>query len=833
MIDTRKPPLRDIYAYTTQTDRALNRYKIGETIKQTTDERIKQQDGSSNSEKLEKIAEIQQIPYTDQQIRVEIERLGLGFPLRKEWCVIPGKCAEALRAAVNSLTYNIPRINNYSMRAEQEVCHDKAMAAFNAGCLNFLMGTVMRFGKTFTSLMIAQTLGVQNALVITGKPEVRDSWKSELEQHVNFVDWNFVDLRDTTLSLDTIDFTKKNLFFVSFQYLLSDAEGVDKTWISKLPINLLLTDEEHHASKTDKSRTILDSFGSVRTIAMSGTPIESRLSGRYEEENSFYWSYRETAQNNPGFPKLNIFGMGVAQEVAQEADAGGFVEENAFHINKMFATENGKLLYEADVRNWLEKIFDLRPMSRTRRIDSPEHIPGLQSQNFNHILMRVPYSVDAAAALTELLTDQLPDRKIILAAGSANGAVKNIAEVKRLIAQNDKTITVTCGRFETGVTVPEWGAVYLCDGGRSPEAFWQLIFRASTPCTTSSWEKKEFYVFDFDPHRALEMMYTAAAVSRRPEQDMGGAIIRWLDVAPILQHDGSQFVEINAENVLKAFDGMTAGNMLERYASDLGIRNLYKTEAFDILTDISPASARKMEHILANNPDLEKGKVKELLTKAAAAKEKEELRRLKQKLKTVLRRIPMALPKLGAVDLSSLLNTSDTEYFEATVGISVDDYEILINSGVIDANWQNDCIISTVNYLTRIEGNPEALWKILGLYASMGSEVSPGTPRAIANEMLDALDENIWKDPTKTFCNPNISDGTFFFLLVERLMSGLADIVQDPDRRLCHILTRQVYGFDHKVGPLGFVQSIAERYYNTRALGVELNLKLRNILEEN
>ena len=820
---------RDIYAYTTESNRLKDWVKIGETVKQEVDYRIRQQDGTACPEELEKIVVIDGVSFEDGLIRKEIERLKLGWPIRKEWMKIVGgvdKALEAIQIAINSLELGIVRVNSYKMRPEQQECHDKAVAAFAAGYHDFLMGTVMRYGKTFTSLMIAQTRGVQNALVITGKPEVRDSWRDELEQHVNFVDWNFVDLRDVTLSRSDVDFTKKNLFFVSFQYLLANAEGVDKTWINNLPIDLLFTDEEHHASKTEKSRIILDSFAGIPRVSMSGTPMESRMSGRYEEANSFYWSYREAALNNPDFPKLNIYGMDVARAAALEAASGGFVDENAFHINKMFAAENGKFLYESDVRSWLEKVFDLRSMSRTRRTDSPECIPGLQSQNFNHILMRVPYSVDAAVALAELLTELLPDRKIILASGSANGAVKDIAEVNRLIAQNDKTITVTCGRFETGVTVPEWGAVYLCDGGRSPEAYWQLIFRASTPYITDSWKKKGFYVFDFDPHRSLEMVYAAAATSRQSGQDMAAAITQWLDVAPILQHDGSQFVGINAENVLSVYDNMTAGNMQERYASDFGIQNIYKAEMLDILADISPVNARKIEYILNNNPDLEKGKLKKLVEKAVSAKEREELRRTRLKLKAVLRRIPMAVTKLGAVDIDSLLNTNDTEYFEATVGISIDDYENLINTGAIDRDWQDDCIINTANWCMRIDNqNSDALWKILGLYASMGSEVSPGTPKALANEILDALPEDVWSDPARVFYDPFLSNGMFYFLVVERLMKGLKNDIPDDKARLKHILQNQVYGATGDLGPYGFIRTIVKRFYKTLELGIEPSLE--------
>lgn len=830
--------LNHIYGYSTDSDREKGWAKIGQTTNQTVDDRIRQQDTSSNSEPLKKLCEIRNVRFTDHQIRNEIERLGLGYPVRKEWMFIKAgadKVAETIQKAINSLALGVVRSNSFGLRPWQRECHDKAVNAFNSGYDKFLIGAVMRFGKTFTCLKIAESLGVKAGLIITGKPEVRDSWRDELQSHVDFVGWDFVDLRDGNLSVSNIDFNKNNLFFVSFQYLLTKAEGVDKTWIYDLPIDLILTDEEHYGSKTEKSANILNKFGSVRTIAMSGTPIESRRSGRYEDGNSFYWSYLDAVQSNSTFPNLRIHAMDVAKSVVREAKTAGFVGDEAFNIAKVFATENGKFLYESDVRSLFEKVFDLRAMSRNRRRDSPERITGLQSDNFSHILMRVPYSVDAASAAVDLLRELLPDREIVLAAGSANGAVTNINEVKRRIAQNNKTITVTCGRFETGVTVPEWGAVYLFDGGRSPESFWQFIFRASTPLKTDSWEKKDFYVFDFDPHRSLEMMYTAASVSRKPGQEMEKAVTEWLDVAPILQHDGSQFTEIDAKSVLGAYDNMTAGKMLERFASEYGIGNVYDQSAMDILSNIKASSKRKIVQAIADNPDLEKGKVKKIVEKmkSLSASEKAEIKNLKEKVKSVLRRIPMALPKLGAVDLNSLLSTQDKDYFKATVGISVENFKELIENSVINSDWLNDCIISTVNYLARIENNPDALWKILELYASMGSEVSPGTPKNIANEMLDSLDESLWKDPTKTFCNPNVSDGTFYFLMIEKLMNGLTEAIPNEAERMRHILTNQIYGYDHKVGPLGFVKSIAERYFNTKALGIELNLEMRNILEEN
>ena len=331
--------LNHVYGYSTDSDREKGWVKIGQTTNQTVDDRIRQQDTSSNSEPLKKLCEIRNVRFTDHQIRNEIERLGLGYPVRKEWMFIKAgadKVAETIQKAINSLALGIVRSNSFPLRPWQQKCHDKAVDAFNSGYDKFLIGAVMRFGKTFTCLKIAESLGVKAGLIITGKPEVRDSWKNELQSHVNFVGWDFVDLRDGNLSVSNIDFNKKNLFFVSFQYLLTKAEGVDKTWIYDLPIDLILTDEEHYGSKTEKSANILNNFGSVRTIAMSGTPIESCRSGRYEDDNSFYWSYLDAVQSNSTFPNLRIHAMDVAKSVVREAKTAGFVGDEAFNIAKVF-----------------------------------------------------------------------------------------------------------------------------------------------------------------------------------------------------------------------------------------------------------------------------------------------------------------------------------------------------------------------------------------------------------------------------------------------------------------------------------------------------------------
>jgi type II restriction enzyme len=102
------------------------------------------------------------------------------------------------------------------------------------------------------------------------------------------------------------------------------------------------------------------------------------------------------------------------------------------------------------------------------------------------------------------------DYKIINVAGDNT---KKLEDVKDLIRRNQKSITVTCGRFNTGVTVPEWDMVMMLDDTRAPETYFQTIFRCQSP--DKSRGKELCSVIDFNPQRCLEMIYEFADITAK------------------------------------------------------------------------------------------------------------------------------------------------------------------------------------------------------------------------------------------------------------------------------------------------------------------------------
>ena len=121
----------------------------------------------------------------------------------------------------------------------------------------------------------------------------------------------------------------------------------------------------------------------------------------------------------------------------------------------------------------------------------------------------------------------------------------------------------------------------------------------------------------------------------------------------------------------------------------------------------------------------------------------------------------------------------------------------------------------------------------LGLYSNMGGEASPGTPRQLANEMLDKLPPEYWSDPEKTFLDPSMTNGMFYFLLVERLFDGLSEKIPDSRKRIVHILTKQVWGREMNKAPFEFVKKMLNKQFGIgSSINIEPNLCYNNILDE-
>ena len=704
---------RFIYVYSTATYLEKGWAKIGQTDRNP-EKRIKEQDGTSNPEELELLWSTP-IPSTlsDRDIHDELRRLGFSLVRdRREWfqCTV-----DDVRKAINSLLEGSARPNNYSLRPEQQECHDKVVEFFRTHNTHssFLINAKPRFGKCFTALAIAKTLDDKRVLILTHKPQVEDAWEEEVENHVRFK--NFIYHRATNGPVQVED-NNQLIVFCSFQQLLNKKGARKVQWMYEVEWDLILLDEEHYGTKTENSKSILDELSFEKCLSLSGTPLKSILSGLYPEDQRYDWTLtdeqaRRKAEEDGGWqtevyrslPKVTLFGIEIAPEVVEQAAKDGFIGEDAFHINKFFAAQNGKFENEMLVRLWLDSISKQIP--KKKGSFAPFFFKNVPSDAFDHLLMFMPMSVDSVKALASLLQKHsfFADYHIIVAAG-ADGLV-DIGECKKQIKKYNKTITLSCGRFNTGVTVPQWKSVFMLDGTKSAETYWQSIMRVQTswvdrdPHTgeITSYNKEECYVFDFNPQRQLEVVYDYCSQLSKKGENTNDTLKEFLDVTDVISVGKSGFVSVSVKDICSSM--FKSGAVANRFGSESAV-NAYSIseELLALLGDIPLSKLKKMNYDFGLNEDLETGKITKkqinLLSPGDKKVVKSAIQKAKEKVKMLLKRIPSVVWSSYENPVYSCdgLLTIDEKKFARVVGIDQKVFEEMIVSKCVNKTFVDRCI---------------------------------------------------------------------------------------------------------------------------------------------
>jgi hypothetical protein len=683
-----------IYVYTTQTYKENGWYKIGQTTLDAA-ERVKQQDSTSNPEALILLDSWDACGKSDIEFHKFIESNGMSKTRdNREWFNIPNGLND-IKTLWNKFVSNIARRDSYDMRPHQQECHDKAIHALTGlGYDSFLIGAVMRFGKTFTSYQIMKSLGSKNTIIVTYKPnDVKEAWRSELDNHVDFHDYQFFVANES--DYEDISSCEKNVvLFVSAQYLINESGSADKEWIYSLDTDLLIVDEQHFGGATDKFTDMIGRIEPKKKIELSGTPYKTYARGKYPEDCVYRYSKIDL--------HMKTYCIDLAADIVGLSEAAGFIDGDAFNIDKFFAAENGNFVFPQKVEDTMMKIFGVNPFQAGLNLISPFHVRGLDRNNLDHILIRLP-GVQSCLAMKKMISKIAPNYEVIFAAGKSSEAIISSRELINIIERSDKTVTLTCGRFETGITVPEWGSVFVLHGGSAPESYYQTAFRACSK--NEALNKEEFYVFDFDPSRVLELTYVSSQIVKKPGQPMVDAVSHYFDCASIYVSDGNKFAEVDSTEVIRHWeDVVSVRDISKAISSEYGMnQGFLSVGAIKALASVNAAKANALKSVLYDN-GMAKGKVKKQVAKKATAAQKKELKKLVEKMKTVCKRVPMVVIAEEHPDLHSLFDSGDpTGYFKMVTGVSLEVYREMIDSGSLDYEWQNTCIISIHNNSSMIQ----------------------------------------------------------------------------------------------------------------------------------
>lgn len=576
------------------------------------------------------------------------------------------KAIDAVKKNYNNLS-NIPSQDFVPIvfRPEQEEAIEKTLKQFRNGN-SMLWNAKMRFGKTLTALEVVRKSGFNKTIIITHRPVVDNGWYEDFKKIFCDEDYIYGSKNHGYSTEQLIKQDKKFVYFASMQDLRgSDTVGgkYDKNNIVfKTDWDFVIVDEAHEGTKTALGEEVIKQIvkDNTKFLALSGTPFN--IIKEYED-NIYTWDYvmeqsrkkewdtLHFGDSNPyeELPELKIYTYDLGDILKNKYEE---IEDKAFNFREFFRVWTGDIkhdrkpmpsdknvgdfYHEDDVNSFLNLI------SKTSNDSNYPYSKEEYRELFKHSLWMVP-GVKEAEALSKLMHKHpvfgCGQFKIVNVAGNGDKDEESkdaLQKVRNAIDKADDgyTITLSCGKLTTGVTVPEWTAVFMLAGSFSTSAanYLQTIFRVQSPCNKDGKIKNCCYVFDFAPDRTLKMVAESVALSTKAgkanESDkriMG----EFLNYCPVISIDGTQMKKYDTNRLLQQLKRAYAERAVQNGFDDT---NLYNDELLK-LDNVELDKFQKLKGIVGTSKAAPKTKDIDINNQGLTDEEYEELQKIEQKPK--------------------------------------------------------------------------------------------------------------------------------------------------------------------------------------------------------
>lgn len=650
---------------------------------------------------------------------------------------------------------------------------------------HFLWNAKMRFGKTFTAYQLALRMGWKKLLILTFKPAVKTAWEEDLLTHKDFEGWQFCQKQDDR-EFNRVDERRPFVCFASFQDVLgrNSVGGIKATneWIQTVGWDCIVLDEYHYGAWGRNAKNFYDrkdpalrraeevceiltedassarelearemydeGLMPLRTGAylyLSGTPFRAISTGEFIEEQIFNWTYSDEqaakeawqGEHNPyaQLPKMVMLTYQLPDSINEIASRGEFDE---FDLNEFFRAEDDRFLHEEYVQKWLDLIRGAYTENILTELKLGKEKPPMPFSDsrllsyLQHTYWFLP-SVAACRAMSALLRKRsnrfFDDYKVIVAAGNEAGmGAQAVEPVYNAMEdpQRTKTITLSCGKLSTGVTVKPWTGILMLRNTTSPETYFQAAFRVQSPWTAKDEHGEEIilkpfcYVFDFAPNRALRQVQEYSCQLNVHESNPERKVEDFIKFLPILAFDGSSMKEIDAAGVLDmAMSGTTATLLARRWESAVlvnvdnatlqrlmnspeAMRALMNIEGFRNLNSDIETIINKSEHVKKTKKekgdDLSASEKKRLTEEEKEFKSKR--KEIQDKLIKFATRIPvfMYLTDFREYCLKDVIEQLEPTLFRKVTGLTLKDFSLLVSLGVFNSELMNDAVYKFKRY---------------------------------------------------------------------------------------------------------------------------------------
>lgn len=636
----------------------------------------------------------------------------------------------------------------------------------------FLWNAKMRFGKTFAAYQLAKQMGWRRVLVLTFKPAVATAWHDDLVSHVDFDGWLYID-KDTSESdrYAAADHPGPLVCFASLQDLGGrDADGnikVRNQVIHLIDWDVIILDEYHFGAWRESARALYDPSDTAEAeqeepedrltadditeelavkarhyLYLSGTPFRAITDGEFTEDAIFNWTYvdeqrakeqwDDTDGPNPyiALPRMEMYSYDMGPGAAEYAEDGEF---DGFSLNELFRASKNGATYDFErpdeVSEFLEMLRGKLSEQMKLQVQAGDKpLFPFEAHRFKSAVKHsvwYMHNVAACFAMAAMLKEHpyFSQFEIVVAAGNKAGQGKEALPPVEHAIEITKTddgpgsITLSCGKLMTGVTVPEWGAILMLRSLKSPESYFQAAFRVQSPWAYRDAEgnldvrKPTCYVFEFDPNRALSLVAEygaklATTGGTTPTQAIG-ELINYL---PIFGFTGGAMTQLDASAVLDwATAGIGAAALARRWNSPLLV-NVNEHTLADVLADDDlMATLENIEdfralvdnahQVITNTKDLKRAKRNQggKLDRDQKKQQSETAKRraeIRKKLQKFLAKIPvfMYVTDYREEALKHVIESLDPALFERVTGLTVEDFRTLNEIGLFNAQHLNHAI---------------------------------------------------------------------------------------------------------------------------------------------
>ena len=732
-----------------------------------------------------------------------------------EWFRCTADDVAAAVLAVRSRTANAEdRTRDFPMRPEQREAVDKTAAYFRSvyeedstRYPKFLWNCKMRFGKTFAAYQLAKRMGFQRVLILTFKPAVVSAWQEDLQTHMDFEGWQFIS-RSTDLTYETADKSRPIVCFGSFQDYLGvnrETGGIKarNEWVHTTNWDLVIFDEYHFGAWKENAKKLFeredeDSYDSENLdsysrgdacdetwlpittsyyLYLSGTPFRALNSGEFIEDQVYNWTYSDEqrakanwqGENNPyaALPRMVLMTYRIPDSIRRIAMQGEF---NEFDLNVFFSAKgkgaDARFVYEGEVQKWLDLIRGAYLETTVDELKLGAKKPAMPYADvrllnvLQHTLWFLP-NVAACFAMRNLLAQKqnvfYHDYTVNVCAGTGAGiGAAALEPVLKSMGDplESKTITLSCGKLTTGVTVKPWTGIFMLRNLSSPETYFQAAFRVQSP-----WEvtaeggrkeiiKQECYVFDFALDRALKQISDYSCRLNIDEGSPEKKVAEFISFLPVIAYDGSSMRQIDAGEVLDiAMAGTSATLLAKRWESALLVNvdnetlqrlmnnpaamdALGKIEGFRSLNEDIQTIINKSEAVIkAKKEGSDQLTPKEKKELTEAEKEyKSKRKQIQEKLIKFATRIPvfMYLTDYREQCLKDVITQLEPGLFKKVTGLDVKDFELLVSLGVFNDSLMNDAVYKFKRY-------EDASLSYTGINRHQGEKVG-GYDTVVSNE---------------------------------------------------------------------------------------------------